>query len=84
MRSGDQLKQDFQSDGQKNRTMVRRFTLTLVVVLALEGKCVSFRVLLALLVCQVSVGVMVAEPWAVLVALPADWSTERSEVRGQR
>lgn len=46
--------------------------LTFVVVFAVEGQGVALRVLLALFLGQVGVGVVVAEPRPVLIPLPTD------------
>lgn len=65
--------------GLKRQAFDKR-RLTFVVVLALEGQRVSFRVFLALLVCQVCVCVVVAQPRAVLISLSTDWNTQRAGI----
>lgn len=47
--------------------------LTFMVVFPVEGQGVAFGVLLPLLLSQVGVGVVVAEPRPVLIPFPTDW-----------
>lgn len=58
-------------DGVTYICIILRTRLTLVVVLALEGQCVSLGVFLPLLISKVCVSVMVAQSWAIFVALSA-------------
>lgn len=51
--------------------------LTFMVVFPVEGQGVALRVLLPLLLSQVGVGVVVAEPWPVLIPFPTDWRASR-------
>lgn len=48
-----------------------------MVVFPVEGQGVAFGVLLPLLLSQVGVGVVVAEPWPVLIPFPTDWRVSR-------
>lgn len=51
--------------------------LTFMVVFPVEGQGVALGVLLPLLLSQVGVGVVVAEPWPVLIPFPTDWRASR-------
>lgn len=57
--------------------------LTFMVVFPVEGQGVALRVLLPLLLSQVGVGVVVAEPRPVLIPFPTDWRAERAGTAGQ-
>ena len=48
-----------------------------MVVFPVEGQGVAFGVLLPLLLSQVGVGVVVAEPWPGLIPFPTDWRVSR-------
>lgn len=54
-----------------------------MVVFPVEGQGVALSVLLSLLLSQVGVGVVVAEPRPVLIPFPTDWRAERAGMAGQ-
>lgn len=51
--------------------------LTFMVVFPVEGQGMAFSVLFPLLLSQVGVGVVVAEPRPVLIPFPTDWRASR-------